>query len=156
MLTPTCYPTQPYLPPPNRSRSPHPEAINLNGASPGRHERKHSLGVRRFLLRQYYQLVFVIIHVFFSIYIRLRQAYHAVANRIYSIYYYHHRTPELIRRDVKGLRKLPKHLSVILTLDDQGRRGAGLERLLNEVADVAAWTASAGIPQLSVYEKTGE
>jgi dehydrodolichyl diphosphate syntase complex subunit NUS1 len=152
MLTPTCYPTQPYLPPPNRSRSPHPEAINLNGASPGRHERKHRLGVRRFLLRQYYQLVFVIIHV----YIRLRQAYHAVANRIYSIYYYHHRTPELIRRDVKGLRKLPKHLSVILTLDDQGRRGAGLERLLNEVADVAAWTASAGIPQLSVYEKTGE
>jgi len=71
------------------------------------------------------------------------------------VYYHHHRTPELISRDVKGLRRLPKHLSVILTLEDQRRSGGGMERLLNEVADVAAWSASAGIPQLSIYEKTG-
>jgi hypothetical protein len=111
--------------------------------------------VRRFLRRQYHVLVFALIHIFFSVYIRIRQAYHAVANRIYSVYYHHHRTPELIRRDVKGLRRLPKHLSVILTLEDQRRSGAGLERLMNEVTDVAAWCASAGIPQLSIYEKTG-
>ncbi|KAL2269953.1 hypothetical protein VTJ83DRAFT_2137 [Remersonia thermophila] len=158
---------QPYLPPPPpRSRSSSPRVDEITNArsssssssasaSRTRQDRKTRLGVRRFLLRQYHQLVFVIIHIFFSVYIRLRQAYHAVANRFYSVYYYHHRTPELIRRDVKGLRKLPKHLSVILTLDDQGRRSAGLERLMNEVADVAAWCASAGIPELSVYEKTG-
>ncbi|KAL1842558.1 hypothetical protein VTJ49DRAFT_3348 [Mycothermus thermophilus] len=149
---------KPYLPPPpsrSRSRSPRVDVTSNSSSSRTRHDRPPRLGVRRFLLRLYHQLVFVIIHVVFSVYIRLRQAYHAVANRIYSVYYYHHRTPELIRRDVKGLRKLPKHLSVILTLDDQGRRSAGLERVINEVADVAAWCASAGIPHLSVYEKTG-
>jgi len=100
-------------------------------------------------------LVFVLIHTFFSLYLKMRYAYHAVANRIYSVFHHHHRTPQLIQGDVKGLRKLPKHLSVILTLENDGRGGAGLERLINEAADVAAWCASAGIPQLSIYEKTG-
>lgn len=97
----------------------------------------------------------MIIHAFFSLYIRTRQACHAVANRIYSVYHYHHRTPELIQGDVKALRKLPRHLSVVLTLEDHSRGGAGLERLVNEAAEIAAWCASAGIPELSIYEKTG-
>jgi len=100
-------------------------------------------------------LVFTAIHAFFSLYIRFRHAYHAVVNQIYSVYHYHHRTPELIQGDVKALRRLPNHLSVILTLEDHGMGGAGLERLVNEAADIAAWCASAGIPELSIYEKTG-
>lgn len=44
---------------------------------------------------------------------------------------------------------------MILTLEDHGMGGAGLERLVNEAAEVAAWCASAGIPELSIYEKTG-
>lgn len=144
---------QPYLPtPPSRSRSRSRARANSADARDGKTPR---IGVRRFLRRQYHILVFTLIHIFFSIYIRLRQAYHAVANRIQSIYYHHHRTPELIQRDVKGLRRLPKHLSVVLTLEGQRGSGAGLEKLINEVANVAAWCASAGIPQLSVYEKTG-
>ncbi|KAK4101706.1 Undecaprenyl diphosphate synthase [Parathielavia hyrcaniae] len=142
---------KPYLPPaPSRSRS-----RSRTGSTKAREEKKARLGVRRFLRRQYHVLVFATIHIFFSVYIRLRQAYNAVVNRIYSIYYHHHRTPELIRRDVKALRRLPKHLSVILSLEDQRHSGAGLERLINEVTDVAAWCASSGIPQLSIYEKTG-
>ncbi|KAH6845218.1 Decaprenyl diphosphate synthase-like protein [Chaetomium sp. MPI-CAGE-AT-0009] len=144
---------RPYLPsPPSRSRS---RSRTESGASKTRDEQKARLGVRRFLRRQYHALVFTLIHIFFSLYIRIRQAYHAIANRIHLVYYHHHRTPELIRRDVKGLRRLPKHLSVILTLEDQRRSGAGLEKLINEVTNVAAWCASAGIPQLSIYEKTG-
>ncbi|KAL2154178.1 hypothetical protein VTH82DRAFT_2854 [Thermothelomyces myriococcoides] len=144
---------EPYLPtPPSRSRSRSRARANSADARDGKTPR---IGVRRFLRRQYHILVFTLIHIFFSIYIRLRQAYHAVANRIQSIYYHHHRTPELIQRDVKGLRRLPKHLSVVLTLEGQRGSGAGLEKLINEVANVAAWCASAGIPQLSVYEKTG-
>jgi hypothetical protein len=100
-------------------------------------------------------LIFTIIHTFFSLYIRVRQAYRAVADRIISVLCYHHRTPELIERDVKGLRRLPKHLSVILDLEGDGRGGAELERLVDEAADIAAWCASAGIPHLSIYEKTG-
>lgn len=120
-----------------------------------RDDKTARLGVRRFIRRQYHILVFAIIHIFFSVFIRFRQAYHAIANQIYSVYYHHHRTPELIRRDVQGLGRLPKHLSVVLTLEDQRRSGAGMEKLVNEVTDVAAWCASAGIPQLSIYEKTG-
>lgn len=33
--------------------------------------------------------------------------------------------------------------------------GAGLEVLVDEVAEIAAWCACVGIPMLSVYEKTG-
>jgi hypothetical protein len=112
------------------------------------------LGFRKFLRNTLNLLVFTIIHGIFSLYIRVRQAYHVVVGRILSILYYHHRTPELIDRDVRTLKKKPQHLSVILKLDD-GRGGAGLERLVNEVADIAAWCACAGIPMLSVYEKTG-
>jgi dehydrodolichyl diphosphate syntase complex subunit NUS1 len=95
------------------------------------------------------------VHTIFSVYIRFRQGYHAVKDRILAILYYHHRTPELIQKDVKGLSRLPEHLSVILKLEDGGRGGAGLEALVDEVAEIAAWCACVGIPTLSVYEQTG-
>ncbi len=76
-------------------------------------------------------------------------------DRILAILYYHHRTPELIQKDVKGLSRLPTHLSVILKLEDGGRGGAGLEALVDEVAEISAWCACVGIPMLSIYEKTG-
>lgn len=57
--------------------------------------------------------------------------------------------------DVKALRRLPEHLSVVLKLEDGGRGGAGLETLVDEVAEIAAWCACVGIPTLSVYENTG-
>lgn len=94
-------------------------------------------------------------HAIFSVYIRFRQAYHAVKDRIFAILYYHHRTPELIQKDVKGLSRLPEHLSVVLKLEDGGRGGAGLEALVDEVAEIAAWCACVGIPMLSVYEQSG-
>ena len=114
------------------------------------------LGVRRFLKNQLHAVTFAIIHTIFSVYIRLRQAYHAVKDRILAILYYHHRTPELIQKDVKGLSRLPEHLSVVLKLEDGGRGGAGLEALVDELAEIAAWCACVGIPMLSVYEKTGQ
>ena len=43
---------------------------------------------------------------------------------------------------------------MILELQQTGG-GAGLEALLDEVAEVAAWCACVGIPVLSVYERTG-
>lgn len=118
-------------------------------------EKKSRFGIRRFLRNQLHLLVYTIIHTIFSVYIKFRQAYHAVRDRIYSVLYYHHRTPALIERDVKGLSRLPQHLSVILSLEDDGRGGAELERLVNEASEIAAWCASAGIPRLSIYEKTG-
>lgn len=113
-------------------------------------------GVRKFLRTQLHALLYAIIHTIFSVYVRFRLAYHAVKDRILAILYYHHRTPELIQKDVKGLSRLPTHISVVLKLEDGGRGGAGLEALVDEVAEIAAWCACIGIPMLSVYEKTGQ
>jgi len=111
--------------------------------------------IRTFLKTQLHLLVYTIIHTLFSLYIRVRQTYHAIVDRIFAILYYHHRTPELIQKDVKGLSKLPQHLSVILELREEDRGGAGLEALVDDVAEISAWCACVGIPMLSIYEKTG-
>lgn len=100
--------------------------------------------------------MYIFVHAIFSVYIRIRVAYHAVSLRILSILKYHHNTPDYVRRDVSTLNKLPKHVSVILTLEDGGRAGDALEKLVNEASEVAAWCTSAGIPRLSIYERTGE
>ncbi|RMZ66724.1 putative NUS1 nuclear undecaprenyl pyrophosphate synthase [Pyrenophora seminiperda CCB06] len=104
-------------------------------------------------------LYFAIYHVvalFFSIFFRFRRAYRLVRGKIVSLLKYHHRTPEFIAHDVKDLDKLPRHLSVIVEYqEDDGSQGtAGLEGLVNDVCEIAAWAASAGIPLLSVYERT--
>lgn len=111
--------------------------------------------VRTFLKTQLHVLVFTVIHTLFSVYIRLRQTYHILVDRVFAILYYHHRAPELIRQDVKNLNRLPEHLSVVLELRGGVGGTAGLETLLDEVAEIAAWCTCTGIPMLSIYEKTG-
>lgn len=111
--------------------------------------------IRAFLKTQLHIVVFTVIHTFFSVYIRLRQTYHILLDRVFAILYYHHRAPELIRQDVKSLNRLPEHLSVILELKGDERGTAGLEALLDEVAEIAAWCTCTDIPMLSIYEKTG-
>ncbi|KKA31150.1 hypothetical protein TD95_004864 [Thielaviopsis punctulata] len=112
------------------------------------------IGLRRFLRQQLHLLVFTLMHSVFSLCMRFRQAWHLVSYRVSSILFYHHRTPALIERDVKPLTKKPKHLSAILKMENAGR-ATDLERLINEASDLAVWTACAGIPLLSVYERTG-
>lgn len=130
---------KPYLPP-----SPAPTS-----------RRRASRPVRSFVTNQLHLVVFTLIHTLFSLYIRLRQTIHVVYDRILAILYYHHRAPELIKQDVKALSRLPQHLSVILDLKREQRGTAGLEALLEEVAEISAWCTCVGIPTLSIYEKTG-
>ncbi|KEY67545.1 hypothetical protein S7711_02461 [Stachybotrys chartarum IBT 7711] len=113
------------------------------------------LGVRRFLKTQIYVLVFAVLHGMFSLYIRVRQAWHVVGYQLTSILYYHHGTPEYIRRDVVGLSRKPQHLSCILTAEESLSAKTDLARLIDETAEIATWSACAEIPMLSVYEKTG-
>lgn len=112
--------------------------------------------VRTFVKTQLHLLVFILIQLAFSFYIRLRRAYHVVLDRTFAILYYHHHAPELIKQDFRGLKKIPHHLSVILELRGEEQDPGGLEGLLDEVAEISAWCACAGISLLSVYEKTGE
>lgn len=144
----------PFLPPPDElSSTPSTASVPKPGTAP-----IPSKPIRNFLRNQLHLLIYTIIHTAFSFYIRLRQIYHAVLDRVFAILYYHHRTPELIARDVKTLTRLPSHISVILDREDNPAdpSGApGLEQLVDDVAEIAAWCACAGIPTLSVYEKTG-
>lgn len=50
---------------------------------------------------------------------------------------------------------MPKHLSAILRGEVDKRPKADLDRLIDEAAELATWTACADIPMLSIYEKTG-
>ncbi|GLB04396.1 hypothetical protein AtubIFM57258_010362 [Aspergillus tubingensis] len=108
--------------------------------------------IRTFIKSQLHLLTYAVVHIIFGIFSRLILSYHAVVDRIFAIVYYHHRTPELIRKDVKGLKRLPEHLSVILSLR---KEDDALAILMDEVAELSAWSVSSGIPVLSVYEKTG-
>lgn len=113
----------------------------------------HRPRVRPFLKSKLHFLTFFLIQLVFGIYIRMRQIYHAMIDRLLAIRHYHHRTPEYIQRDVKNLDRLPEHLSVILKFKSD--QDGGLEALMDEVGELCAWSASAGIPLLSIYEKSG-
>jgi len=109
--------------------------------------------VRTFLWILVYKFVLLVIQTLFSIYLRLRWTYNTIVNRAFAVLYYHHRTPQLIQKDVKELKergKFPKHLSVILDYENDS-----LDKLIDEVSEISCWCASAGIPRLSVYERTG-
>ena len=141
---------KPYLPQTPQKRTPE--------QSPSRrsHRFHHKQRIRPAIRLLIHSILFNIIHTFFSLYIRTRQAYHAIVNQVLAVLYYHHRTPELIKKDVNRLTKVPKHLSIILQLPPEGGEKDRLETLMNDACEIAAWSASAGVPLLSIYEKTGE
>ncbi len=145
---------KPFLPP-TQSPSTSPERPRRPATNDGPRIKP----IRSFLKTQLYLFVYTVIHTLFSIYIRLRRLYHATSDRVLSVLYHHHRTPELIRRDISRLGRLPEHLSVILTLkndgDDAPVADTAVERLMDEAAEIAAWCACARIPVLSIYEQTG-
>lgn len=153
---------QPYLPEPmNQPHSPTMDSSRSstsNGGHGGQQRSRssstgHRRRVRPFLKAKLHFLIFFLIQLLFGIYIRVRQIYHATIDRLLAIRHYHHRTPEYIQRDVKNLDRIPEHLSVILKLKSE--QEGGLEALMDEVAELCAWSASAGIPLLSVYETSG-
>jgi dehydrodolichyl diphosphate syntase complex subunit NUS1 len=68
--------------------------------------------------------------------------------------------PPVIARDVKSIPRLPKHLSVVLSLPpDQKDVSLLLNRLdglIHDACEIAAWSTAAGIPILSIYERSGK
>ena len=141
---------QKYMPAPKQV-----EAEAPKPASKAPPKRKSCFGLRNLLKGQLHFLIFALMHSIFSLYIKLRKAWHTVSYSVRSVMFYHHRTPELIENDVRGLGKKPKHLSTVLEVEEEGR-ATELERLVGEAADVAVWSACAGIPTLSIYERSGK
>lgn len=143
---------KPYLPDPAELSSASQRSRASTASSYQRRQKTRKTPIRTFLKSQVHHLTYALTHIIFGIVVRLLQAYHAVVDRIFAIVYHHHRTPELIRKDVRGLKRIPQHLSVIVNLHAEDD---ALAVLTDEVAELAAWSACAGISQLSVYEKTG-
>ena len=109
--------------------------------------------IRPFIKQQIHLLLYLTIQLVFGIYIRIRQIASALFQKFIAVRHYHHRTPAYICKDLKNLSRLPQHLSVIIKYDSSS--DDGLETLLDEVAELSAWSVAAGIPVLSVYEKSG-
>lgn len=140
---------KPYLPEP-----PSPDMKSKSSQKKSKTKQKpKSTPIRTFLRQQIHRLIYVFIHICLGFYIRISQTIAAVTDRVLAVTYYHHRSPELIARDVKGLSRMPEHLSVLLKL--RKREEDALQTLMDETAELAAWTTCAGIPVLSVYERTG-
>ncbi|KAJ5660742.1 uncharacterized protein N7484_000114 [Penicillium longicatenatum] len=142
---------KPYLPDPADLPQTRSRASTANSSSHSRRQKARKTPIRTFIKSQIHHLTYALTHIIFGIIVRLLQAYHAVVDRVFAVVYHHHRTPELIRKDVRGLKRLPQHLSVILTLRTEDD---ALAVLMDEVAELTAWSACAGISQLSIYEKT--
>jgi len=144
---------KPYLPEPHKHRKPAPPSPmeTAKKSKPARRGRKQR--IRPFLRQKFHFLIYFVIQVIYGIIIRFYHGWHAVSDRIVAIMHYHHRSPEYIQRDVKDLSRIPEHLSVILRykVEEDG----ALESLMDEVAELSAWSAAAGIPTLSIYEKSG-
>ena len=138
---------KPYLPEPHQRDA----RINKPAVKSGR--RGHRQRIRPFIRQKFHFLVYFLIQLIYGIIIRFYHGWHAISDRVVAIMHYHHRTPEYIQRDVKDLSRLPEHLSVILKYRVEEENA--LESLMDEVAELSAWSAAAGIPVLSVYEKSG-
>ncbi|RMZ85096.1 hypothetical protein DV738_g77, partial [Chaetothyriales sp. CBS 135597] len=117
---------------------------------------KHKQRIRPLVRSWIHYLIYFLIQTVFGIYIRFAHAYSAVLQRALAIRFHHYHSPEYIQRDVAALSRVPEHLSVILKRRPQRNDdGAALEALMDEVAELTAWSAAAGVPLLSVYEKSG-
>ena len=89
-----------------------------------------------------------IVHLIYFIITSIR----SILSRIYHLlsgFILTSNSKELIRSDISTLGKIPSHLAVIVS-------GPDLERLVNQVADLAAWSICSLIPTLTVYEAKGE
>lgn len=99
----------------------------------------------------------ILLAIFFliSIYKNVEFIYHRVMLKFLTLAYYPNKTPQLIREDVTKLNKIPRRISCILDLKYEDDENGGIDGLVNDISELAAWSLSAGIPSLSVYEYSG-
>lgn len=99
----------------------------------------------------------ILLTIFFvlAIYKNFLYLYRRIFLRILTLAYYPSKTPQLIRNDVNKLGKMPKRLSCILDLKDDEDENGGIDGLINDISELAAWSISAGIMNLTIYEYNG-
>lgn len=99
--------------------------------------------------------ILLVIFFLMSIMRNIQFVYHKACLRFYSMAYYPNKTPQVIRDDVVKLSKIPKRLSCIVNLRSDDDENGGIEGLIADISELAAWCLSAGIPSLTIYEYNG-
>ncbi|KAL6940453.1 hypothetical protein ACO0QE_004354 [Hanseniaspora vineae] len=80
---------------------------------------------------------------------------HRVKIKIFNLAYNPANTPQLIRRDVNSLSKIPKNLAAILEYKPEEDVGGGILGLMDGSSDLVAWSLSSGIKHLVLYDYNG-
>lgn len=108
-------------------------------------------------LASFYMKHTILLALFFlmSIVRNLQFVYNKACLRFYSMAYYPNKTPQVIRDDVVKLNKIPKRISCIINLRADEEENGGIEGLIGDISELAAWCLSAGIPSLTIYEYNG-
>lgn len=99
--------------------------------------------------------ILLTIFFFLAVYKHFLYVYRRVLLRLLTLAYYPSKTPQLIRDDVNKLPKIPKRVSCILDLRDDKDENGGLDGLINDISELSAWSLSAGVPSLTIYEYHG-
>lgn len=107
------------------------------------------------LLRLMSYMTLLTIYFWIAVFKNIQVVRHRAVLKVLSLTYYHNRLPSVIREDVNKLTKVPKKLACILTLKDVGDENGGVDGLVADILELAAWLILAGISHLTVYEYTG-
>lgn len=99
----------------------------------------------------------ILLMIFFviSIYKNYLYMYRKVLLKLFNLTYYPNKSPQVIREDVNKLTKIPKRLSCIVNFKDEDDENGGIDGLMNDISELVAWSISAGIQELNIYEYNG-
>ncbi|KAL6453100.1 NUS1 Dehydrodolichyl diphosphate synthase complex subunit NUS1 [Candida maltosa Xu316] len=100
---------------------------------------------------------FILLSLFFiiAIYKNFQYIYRRLYLKYLALTYYPSKSPQVIRDDVNKLSKIPKTISCILDLKDEDDENGGKDGLISSISELTAWSISAGLKKLIIYEFTG-
>lgn len=100
---------------------------------------------------------FILLSLFLviAIYKNFQYIYRRLYLKYLTLTYYPSKSPQVIRDDINRLTKIPKILSCILDLKDEDDENGGKDGLIASICELTAWSLSAGIGKLIIYEFTG-
>lgn len=101
------------------------------------------------------KVILAILYCLFAVYRFFQYNYNSIKLKFYSLIYNPSNSPQLIRNDVSSLTKLPKRLAAIVDYKSEEEIGGGVLGLMENSSDIVAWSLSAGIKHLSLYDHDG-
>ncbi|BFZ54671.1 hypothetical protein PYCC9005_001708 [Savitreella phatthalungensis] len=106
------------------------------------------------------RLLLWLIHTFYWVKLVYRRAIGRAVDLIARLTMPQGTSRDLIKRDISSFAKIPSHVAIILQTSPSPATGKAtlpdIERMVDEVADLAAWSLCCSIPILTVYESSGE